>query len=116
MQHSSLAAGRWKNFSLMEQMANIGSEVGRAINWRAKGNEVSAQKAFDRALELFDLTLEDEKNKMRLKEVVRARETFVDYFAARNEWGMTAEFWNNYFYQFTFAARYARQKPVSTSQ
>lgn len=25
---------RWNKFSLVEQMANIGAEVGRAINWR----------------------------------------------------------------------------------
>lgn len=25
---------KWKEYSLYEQMANIGTEVGRAINWR----------------------------------------------------------------------------------
>jgi hypothetical protein len=31
--HKELAAGRWLEFSFMEQMANIGSEVERAIKW-----------------------------------------------------------------------------------
>jgi hypothetical protein len=35
-QHKELAAGRWQQMSLVEQMANVGSEVGRALNWRAK--------------------------------------------------------------------------------
>jgi hypothetical protein len=32
--HPSLAAGRWRTFSLMEQLAHVGSEVERALNWR----------------------------------------------------------------------------------
>ncbi len=35
-QHKDLAAGRWSQLSLIEQMANIGSEVERALNWRIK--------------------------------------------------------------------------------
>ena len=52
-QHKELAAGRWSTFSLVEQMANVGSDVGRAINWKAKGNLPYSQKAFERALELL---------------------------------------------------------------
>ena len=37
VQHKELAEGRWNNFILAQQMANIGAEVGRAINWRRKG-------------------------------------------------------------------------------
>ena len=37
VQHKELAEGRWNNFTLAQQMANIGAEVGRAINWRKKG-------------------------------------------------------------------------------
>ena len=61
-QHKDLAAGRWSQLSFLEQMANIGSEVERALNWRIKNNVDYAQKAFERALELIDLTLENEKN------------------------------------------------------
>jgi hypothetical protein len=38
-QHKDLAAGRWKRLSFVEQMANIGSEVERALRWRAKKNK-----------------------------------------------------------------------------
>lgn len=32
-QHKELAKDRWAKMSLCEQMANIGSEVSRALNW-----------------------------------------------------------------------------------
>ena len=34
--HRELAAGRWFDFSLVEQMANIGSEIEGAISWRGR--------------------------------------------------------------------------------
>jgi len=37
-QHAGLAAGRWAEMSLAEQMLNIGSEVSRANRWKSKGN------------------------------------------------------------------------------
>ena len=105
IEHKELAAGRWYTFSLAEQMANIGSEVERAINWRAKKNEAYSEKAFYRALELFDLTLDDSRHKGRLKEIARAREVVADYLAYGNEYQSSEQSLRNYFLQFTFAAR-----------
>jgi len=104
-QHQQLAQGRWQELSFFEQMANIGSEVGRAINWRQKGGEDYASRAFERALELFDLTAMDNKNKPRLKEILRAREIFADYFVGGNHYGSTDKQWQNYFLAFNLAAR-----------
>lgn len=50
-QQKSLTAGRWAQMSLSEQMANIGSEISRALNWKRKNNEEYCRKAVDRALE-----------------------------------------------------------------
>ena len=61
-QHKDLAAGRWKELPFFERMANIGSEVERALAWRAKNNAEYFQKAFERAIELIDLTLEHPRN------------------------------------------------------
>jgi hypothetical protein len=36
-QHKNLAAGKWNSLAFFEQMANVGSEVERAIIWREKG-------------------------------------------------------------------------------
>lgn len=104
-QHKELAAGRFKKLSLIEQMANVGSEVERAIKWKEKENQEYSQMAFFRALELLDLIIKDNKNKSRLKEITRVREAFADYFAFNNEYCSTAEEWRKYFYAFNYAAR-----------
>ena len=104
-QHQDLAAGRWKQMTLVEQMANIGSEVERALNWRIKKNEEFSQKAFERALELIDLTLDSTAGFARLKEIARLREVLVDYFCGTNEYQSTEESWRKYFRHFTFAVR-----------
>ena len=104
-QHKSLAAGRWKEFSFLEQMANIGSEVERALNWQAKNNSTYSQMAFERALELIDLTLDCATTFPRRKELARVREALVDYFFGTNEYNSTENSWRKYFFQFTYAAR-----------
>lgn len=95
---------KWFKFSLAEQMANIGAEIGRAINWKNKDENLS-KVSFERGLELLDLAIEDVKNKKRLKELLRVRETLVDYFCFDNIYGSSDEKWNNYFYAFNYAAR-----------
>lgn len=101
--HEELSAGRWQKFSFIEQMANVGAEIGRAINWREKDKSLS-QAAFYRGLELLDLTIEDKKNKNKLKELCRLREIIADYFCFDNVYKSTDEKINNYFYLFGYAA------------
>jgi hypothetical protein len=102
--HKNLAAGHWNNFSLSEQMANVGSEVGRAINWREKNKEFS-KLAAERALELAELTISDPKNRRKLKELVRMRETLADYFFGSNEYSSSDQLWQSYFLAFNWVAR-----------
>lgn len=104
-QHKDLAAGRWGKLSLVEQMANIGSEVERALNWRAKHNIAYCQQAFERSLELLDLTLGSVKEFSRLKELARLRESITDYFFGTNQFMSTEESLRKYFLQFAYAAR-----------
>ncbi len=103
-QHKELATGRWAQMTLCEQMANVGSEVSRALNWKAKNNSDYSQKAFERALELLDLTLDSQTRYSRLKEVARVREILVDYFLADNEYGSSDILWRKYFDAFAMAA------------
>ncbi|MCG2809599.1 MAG: hypothetical protein L6275_04660 [Candidatus Portnoybacteria bacterium] len=107
-QHKELAQCRWFSMPIMEQLANIGSEVERTILWKNKNNPDYSDKAFERALELLDLTAEDVKNKFRLKEILRLREALVDYFLFDNEFSSSDELWRKYFYPFNFAARIKR--------
>ena len=104
-QHKDLAAGRWSQLSFLEHMANIGSEVERALNWRIKKNADYTQKAFERSLELIDLTLENEKNYAHLQEITRLREAIVDYFFGANQFMSSEGSWRSYFLPFTYASR-----------
>lgn len=105
-QHKQLSSGRWYELTFFEQMANIGSEIERTINWKNRNKEYSI-KAVERALELLDLTLTDNKNKnrSRLKELTRLREVLVDYFYFDNQYSSSDNLWHNYFYAFTYAVR-----------
>ena len=96
---------RWEELSFFEQMANIGSEIERTINWRGKNLKYS-KIAFERALELIDLTINDKKNhkRGRLKELLRAREVLIDYFCFDNIYQSTDKSWQNYFLAFNYAA------------
>lgn len=104
-QHKNLARGGWDKLSFFEQMANIGSEVERSLNWRQKDNADYAQKAFERSLELIDLTLENNANPTHLKEIARMREALVDYFFGTNQFISTEALWRKYFSCFTYVAR-----------
>ena len=104
-QQKDLAQGRWQALSLVEQMSHIGSEVERALNWKAKNNKGYSQKAFERSLELIDLTLENAKKKTVLKEVARLREVLVDYFVGSNQFKSSENSWRKYFLCFAYAAR-----------
>ena len=86
IQHKELAAGRWHKLTLAEQLANVGSEV-------------------ERALELLDLTVSINKNFARLKELLRLREALADYFAFDNVYRSTDGSWRKYFFAFNYAAR-----------
>ena len=73
---------RWAQLTIFEQMGNISSEVGRAINATRAGKDKRAQGAIDRAVDLLDATVEVlvEQKSPRVKEVLRAREEFLRLF------------------------------------
>jgi hypothetical protein len=103
--HKELAAGRWNRLPFAEQMANIGSEIERTISWKQKGRPEISSRAFERALELMDLTIADEKNRARLKELTRVREALSDHFYFDNFYQSTPESRQRYFHSFFIAAR-----------
>ena len=105
IQHKELASGRWETFSFATQMAHIGGEVERALNWRAKNNPDYSQKAFERALGLIDLTLDVAKGLPRLTELARTRETLVDYFFGTNQYGSDEKHLRSYVLNFATAVR-----------
>ena len=103
--HQDLALGKWALLTLAEQLGNVGSEVGRALSWKKRGNEEQCDRALLRAFELFDLTLGSYNNYSRLKELTRVRGTLADFFYGKNEFESSAEQIEKYFYSFALLAR-----------
>lgn len=103
IQHKNLSNGEWNKKSFLEQMANIGSEVYRTLNWKEKGNKEYSEMAFLRSLELFDLTKDSKLTYPQYKELLRMREIWVDFFKYENEYNSDKEFFNTYFTNLTIA-------------
>ena len=105
MLHTTLAQGRWIQFSLPEQMANIGSEIHRLIQAHNKNDSIRFNAAFDRALELIDLTLADSRWKKGYKEIARIREVLCDIYFGENQYDTTPEALDDYFFRFALVAQ-----------
>jgi hypothetical protein len=104
--HTSLASGRWAELSVVEQLANIGSEVDRTFRAHEAGRIDRRDNALARALELFDLTASDPRWRgPRRREVLRAREYFCDTLFSDCPDPRDATFLRKYFLQFATAAR-----------
>ena len=97
--HKNLAEGGWHSLSLAEQLANIGSEVGRAAKWQGKDEKIF-DGAVVRALELFDLTLEDQRWHGRASEIGRLKEVFCDGVLGGKEYGTDLKELEGYFLPF----------------
>lgn len=82
----ALDENRWASLTFAEQMANIGSEVGRTAKWMAKGKSDFAHGAYIRALELC-----------------RARDCFTEAYL--NSDMETLSFLDKYFTQFAIICR-----------
>ena len=91
--------------SRKEIYAGLLRQFERAIRWKNTNNLEYCRMAFERALELLDLTIADPKNKERLKELLRLREMLSDFFVFGNEYHSEDRDWQNYFYSFNFSVR-----------
>ena len=91
---------RWAEFSLPQQMANIGSEIHRLVTWKQKNDNKRFDEAFDRSLELIDLTLADRRWKTGYKEIARVREILCDICFGQDQYNTSLEDLDNYFMRF----------------
>lgn len=109
--HPTLAAGRWYTLTLAEQLGNVGSEYERALRAKADDDRSRFEPAFERLLELLDLTIMDARWKNhRLRELTRLREVICDEL-----WNEKQEFFHpndlrEYFLYFGILARNQRDK------
>jgi hypothetical protein len=108
--HKELADGRWFTFSIYEQLGNVGSEFERAARAFERGDHEQFEKAFERMLELVDLTVEDPKWRKgrRLRELLRLREEVCDVFHGNKVIGTSIETLKKDFLYFGIAARAGR--------
>ena len=93
----------WAEMDVFNQMGNIGSEVGRALNAKRQGKLDRSRSAFYRGLDLIDETARiwADEPKAGLKELLYARELFVESMTT-DKIDPTLE---SYFMQFAIAAR-----------
>ena len=100
---------RWAKLNILDQMGNIGSEVGRPISAYRAGNMKRTNAAIDRALDLFDATIEvlAAQKSYRLREVLRARDQYTRLFFD-STFEDDADNIERYFMQFAIAARNVR--------
>lgn len=104
--HKDLANGRWVELPFALQMGNIGSEVSRAVNSKARGNNDRMTNAAYRAIELFELTIENNLNYPgRLVELCRGKEEFLDYIFGENTFKTDAKKMVRYYDQFVSLAK-----------
>lgn len=105
--HGDLASGRWYTLSLAQQLGNIGSEINRVNTFFKRNEKEKLEKAFERALELIDLTLSDIRWKHRLREITRSRELLCSLFFDTETYSdveLELDQLNEYFLQFGLLA------------
>ena len=93
---------KWAGLSLVEQMGNISSEVGRAI--RSQDNPARRDGAIERALDLFSATAACYSGR-RLREILRSRDEFLRLFY---DGSTDFDGVERYFHHFALAARHDR--------
>lgn len=99
---------RWHKLSLMEQLANIGSEINRAMHWQEINDRESQKKALSRALDLINLTIAYWQSHFRIKELSRLKEVVCAMFIGRNEYLISLDTLRDYFLAFALAVRRGR--------
>ena len=82
---------KWFAMPIQMQISNIGSEVGRAIQWKNKGNEKRSEGFCQKAIDYLTLTIEDPKNVHRIGELIFCIRELQDYFLGSNYYGTTED-------------------------
>jgi hypothetical protein len=103
--HTNLAAGKWETITLTEQLANIGSEIGRVSHWQRAKDVQQKRLALKRALELMRLTISDHRwPNHRKKEIVVLRSVVRDTFMGKNRTHTRPKTLEAYFMPFALQA------------
>lgn len=101
---------KWAQLDIFNQMGNIYSEVGRSFKTRNQHDTLDHNEAVARAIDLFNATIKalNNKHSPKLKEVLRAKEQFLDIVGDNNASPESIKGLDRYFLQFAVAARLRR--------
>ena len=72
---------KWSQLSLGQQMGHVASEIARARHWEEKKDSQNRNKALERAIELVNLTLQDNRWKDETKEVFPLRDSISNWLS-----------------------------------
>ena len=87
----------WYNMPVGMQLANVGSEVNRAITWKRKGDAQRSAGFCNKAIEYLEIMKTDEKNRNRIGELNFCIEELKDYCLGENIYNTTDEMLKKYY-------------------
>ena len=96
---------RWQSLSFYQQQGNIASELSRAITFKEQNDSERMNSSLWRLLELVDLTIDDQKNKLRLRELCRFKEVLSDWYCQTKVYAVNPESLKDYCLNFAMLAR-----------
>jgi len=96
---------RWQNQSFYQQSGNIASELSRAIKFKDQHDTEHMKASLWRLLELLDLTIDDDRNKSRLKELCRFKEVLTDWYCQTKAYDVDPESLKRYSLDLALLAR-----------
>ena len=82
--HKNLTPEKWASYPLSQQVLTIANELNRARNCLDRNYPGDAEKCYERAMELTDLTVEDSRWRSKLKELLRFREVLSELYIAKD--------------------------------
>ena len=91
---------KWFNLPVKTQMANVCSEVLRAIKWKNKCDSQKEYSFYEKALDFLMLTIRDPKNFSCLNELKLCSEELSDYFIGSNVYRTSEAILKNYYDSF----------------
>lgn len=81
-QHASLSPERWSSFTLDQQVLMIGNEMNRAGKLMGPFDRDRRRSAYERVLNLTDLTIRVQHKKALRREVLRWRDLAAELYIA----------------------------------
>lgn len=96
---------KWQGIDVIVQLANIGSEVARLIHWRKRKDLIQCSRAFQRVLDLLDLSINLSAQTQKVREFLRLREVLCDYFLETKNYRVSPQILEAYFLPFALLAR-----------